>query len=286
MNWLTTFAAEEGFHIVLKAEPVFTIGPVTVTNSMILGWVATTAILALLISAARRTRVNPQSKFALVIESLMEFLVKTIEDVTHDRAKALRFAPLIICLFIFILLNNWFGLLPGVGTITVDHDGVAAPVFRAFTADLNGTLALAAVTIILVQIYAIRELGVAGHLKHYFSNQPWNPINLFVGILEVIGEFTKVLSLSLRLFGNIFAGEVLLIVIAAISSYFSPLATLPFIFMELFVGFIQAFVFTMLTIVYLAVATHHEEHDEHGEGREHKAAAAEDSDMQPVPDTI
>lgn len=252
-----------GFHIVLKAEPIITVGPFVISNSTILGWVVAGFMTWLLVKAAERSAVKPKSWLADVIEAACEFIISTSENIFHSRKKAVRYAPMLLTLFMFIVLNNWAGLLPGVGSIMTRSNGEAAPLFRAFTSDLNGTLALAIITVVMVQVNAIKELGIIGHLKHYFSDQPWNPINLFVGILEVIGEFTKALSLSLRLFGNIFAGEVLLGVIAKISSVLSPVATLPFIFMELFVGVIQAFVFTMLTIVYLAVATaHHDEEDE------------------------
>lgn len=252
-----------GFHIVLSAEEIFSVGPFIVTNSTILGVIVSSAMCYFLIKAAKATSVKPGNLFSQIVEAGCEFVIGTAEGIFHSRAKAVRYAPMLLTLFFFILLNNWAGLLPGIGTILGRSNGIEAPLLRPFTSDINGTLALAIVTILLIQVYAIRELGVMGHLKHYFSNQPWNPINLFVGFLEVIGEFTRMLSLSLRLFGNVFAGEVLLVVIAKISSFASPLATLPFIFMEFFVGFIQAFVFTMLTIVFLSVATHHEDDEEH-----------------------
>lgn len=243
----------ELFATSLSAEKVIEIGPFTITNSYIYGLFSAGAVIAILIAAAKRIRKQPGGTFASLIEMAVEYVIDTAANIMHDRQKAIRFAPLILSVFLFILMSNWLGLLPGVGSIQTNGE----PLFRGFTADLNGTLALAVFTIILVQIYAIRELGVLGHLKHYFSDKPWNPINLFVGVLEVLGEFTRMASLSLRLFGNIFAGEVLLATIAGISGYLSPITTLPFYFMELFVGLIQAFVFTMLTIVYLSVATHH-----------------------------
>lgn len=258
------FASEgSGFHIVLKAEPIFVIGPFIFTNSTLLGMVVAAFMIYFMTKAAKNSTVKPSNKFTEIVEAGCEFVVGTAEGIFHSRKKAVQYAPMLLTLFFFILLNNWAGLMPGVGTIMGRSGEEATPLFRPFTSDINGTLALAIVTIVLVQIYAIRELGVKGHLKHYFSNQPWNPINLFVGFLEVIGEFTRIMSLSLRLFGNVFAGEVLIMVINKISSVMSPVTALPFVFMEFFVGFIQAFVFTMLTIVFLAVATHHEE-EEHG----------------------
>ena len=262
---MARFASEGGgFHIVLKAEELLVIGPFVITNSTLLGFVVAGLMIWAMTKAAKEVKLKPGNLFSQIVEAGCEFVINTAEGIFHSRKKAVAYAPMLLTLFFFILLNNWAGLMPGVGTILGRSHGEAAPLFRPFTSDINGTLALAIVTIILVQIYAIRELGIKGHLKHYFSNQPWNPINLFVGFLEVIGEFTRIMSLSLRLFGNVFAGEVLIGVINKISSVGSPFTTLPFIFMEFFVGFIQAFVFTMLTIVFLAVATHHEESEEHG----------------------
>lgn len=248
----------EYFAAALAAEKIIDIGPLAISNSYIYGLLSAGAIIAILVAAAKRIQKKPGGTFASLVEVAVEYVIDTAANIMHDRKKAIRFAPLILSVFLFILMSNWFGLLPGVGSILSN----GSPLFRGFTADLNGTLALAVFTIILVQIYAIKELGVIGHLKHYFSDKPWNPINLFVGVLEILGEFTRMASLSLRLFGNVFAGEVLLVTIAKISGYLSPVTTLPFYFMELFVGLIQAFVFTMLTIVYLSVATHHSGEEE------------------------
>ncbi len=248
------FAA--AFEVVLHAEPIFQIGGFTITNSMLLGWIVSVFIITVFVLAARHISLKAGGKLSQVFELPIEMITNLAADVMHDRKRAAKYAPFLASLFIFIMLNNWFGLLPGVGSVKIG----GVPLFRAWTSDLTGTLALSITSIVLVQLYAIKELGVKGHLTHYFSKQPWNPINLFVGLLEVLGEFTRMASLALRLFGNIFAGEVLLIVLSAITAYGAPVATLPFIFMEFFVGFIQAFVFTMLVIVYLSLATTH--HDD------------------------
>lgn len=221
-------------------------------------------IVAVFVAIARNVKLRPSKNPVVgLVEAAAEYALNMMSEVMHSRRKAVRYVPLILTLFFVIMLNNWAGLLPGVGhaVTTSTHEG-HVPLLRGFTSDLNNTLALAIVTMIMVQIYAIIELKPLGYLKHFFSDKPYNPINLFVGVLELVGEFTKVMSLSLRLFGNIFAGEVLLLVIGSISGYLAPVTTLPFIFMELFVGFIQAFVFAMLAIVYLAIATdkHEAEH--------------------------
>jgi F-type H+-transporting ATPase subunit a len=248
--------AASDFHIVLHAEPLFHIGGLRITNSMLLGWLVSALLVIVFVRAASKVKITTGSTAVSVIELLCDGVTNLAADVMHNRQRAARYAPFLITLFCFILFNNWAGLLPGVGTITYHGE----PLFRPWTSDLTGTLALSLSSIVIVLIYSIRELGLFGFLKHYFSNKPWNPINLFVGLLEVLGELTRVASLALRLFGNVFAGEALLVVLSAITSYGSPVATLPFVLMEFFVGFIQAFVFTTLVIVYLTLATSH--HDE------------------------
>lgn len=269
------FAAVD-FHLVLHAEKLFTVGGVNITNSMLLGWIASAVLVIVFVLAAKRIKVRPIKSPATIIELAVEGVTNLAAQVMGSRKKAAKYAPFLITLFCFILLNNWFGLLPGVGAIKYHGE----PLLRAWTADLTGTLAISLSSIIIIHIYAIRELKPKKYLQHYFSNKPWNPINLFVGLLEVLGEFTRIASLALRLFGNIFAGEVLLLVLSAITSFGTPVATLPFILLEFFVGFIQAFVFTMLVIVYLTLATSHHE-DEQKEASNHapatKSAIAEGS---------
>jgi len=168
--------------------------------------------------------------------------------------------------FIFILFNNLSEVLPIVGS-SVSIDGT--PVFRPFTADLNGTISMSVFAILLVQYLSIKEQGFLGHLKHYFTDKPWNPINLFVGMLEVLGEFTRDMSLSLRLFLNTAVGEILIAVFAsiAISSGRTPLTIIPIVLFEALVAGIQAYVFTVLSATYLGLAISHagEHEEEHHE---------------------
>lgn len=246
--------------VIPHAEKLFTVGGVGITNSMLLGWIVSAVLVITFVVAAKKIKVTAGGKGQTILELLVSFITDLAAGVMHDRKKANKYAPFLVTLFCFIIFNNWAGLLPGVGSIHVGHE----PLLRAWTSDLTGTLALGITSIVLIQMYTIRELKPKGYFKHYFTDKPYNPINLFVGLLEVLGEFTRIASLSLRLFGNIFAGEVLLIVLSAITSIGSPAATLPFIFMEFFVGFIQAYVFTTLVIVYLTLATtsHDEEHED------------------------
>ena len=253
-------ASESG--VPLSAEPVFHVGGLAVTNSMLMGIVTGIAVLAIFILAARRTNKNPRNKFAFLVETVVDFFLGMLVENLGDRKKALRHLPLILSLFTFILVSNLSGLLPGMSSVFANTPEGEVPILRAFTTDLNGTLALALLSIGTVQFYAVKELGIMGHLKHYFTDKPLNPMNLFIGLIEVMGEFIKIMTLSMRLFGVIYAGEVLLHVIGILAGNFGWAATIPVYFMEIFFSAIQAYLFVMLTTVYLSIATTHQDHEE------------------------
>jgi len=209
-------------------------------------------------------------------QNLWEMILEFFTDLTTNisgQNKGKQFFPLIFTLFIFILTLNWIGLIPGVGTIgfkekvelssesststnqNETHEAKFTPLFRAGTADLNTTLALAIISMVAVQYYAVKHIGLKHHLGKFFNFS--GPIEFFVGILELISEFAKVISFAFRLFGNIFAGEVLLAVMVFLIPFLIPV---PFLGLEIFVGLIQAFVFAMLTLVFLTLATEEHRH--------------------------
>ena len=260
----------------LFAEPVFHIGSFTVTNALINSWVVVFLIILLSVLIRKKLKKIP-GIFQNFVEVILEGALNLVDSVTGDRKKTLKFFPLTFGLFIFILLNNWLGFFPGVGSIGFieEHAGHAmfVPYFRGGTADLNTTLALAILAIVATHIFGIVVVGGWRYLNKFINlkalfeipkkiiKEPTivlvNPIKFFVGIVEVVGEIAKVASLSFRLFGNIFAGEVLLMSMAAIMAFAIPI---PFIFLEIIVGLVQALIFAMLTLVFLVVATTDEEH--------------------------
>lgn len=258
-NGLPFFASTS---VPLAAETVLTIGSFQLTNSMLLGVITGMAVLLLFAFAARFTKVRPVSMFSFAMESLVEFVLNlAAETFGGDRKKALKHLPFLLTLFSFVLLANLSGLMPGVGSVVVHNPSGEVSLLRAFTADLNATLALAVLAIGTVQFYALKELGLLGHLKHYFTDKPYNPMNLFMGCIEVMGEFIRILTLSMRLFGVIYAGEVLLHVIGQLAGAWGWAATVPVYFMEIFFSLIQAYLFIMLTAVYLNIATAHHDSD-------------------------
>lgn len=240
----------------LAAEKIFSLGPLSITNAMIFGLAGALLTLFLFAVAASKSQLFPQSRLAYWAELLVDGIYGiAVDSFGGDRKAALKHLPLLLTLFSFIFISNLSGLLPGVGTVNAHVDGHEVPLLRAFTTDLNATLAMAILTIGLVQFYAIRELGIVGHLKHYFSDKPWLPVNLFIGFNEVFSELLRIVTLSMRLFGVIYAGEVLINAIGALAGNFAPVATLPAVILELFFSGVQAYIFMMLTATYLSIAT-------------------------------
>ncbi len=233
----------------LFAENIAKIGSFPITNTLLTTWI----VMAVLITASYFIGKNISTipgKIQSVAEIVIETIFQTIADLA-DEKRAKRFFPIVATLFIYILTANYIGLLPGFGTIGFfeHHEGksILVPFFRSMNSDLNVTLALALTSVVVTHFYAITTVGVWDYLKRYFS---LNPVYLFVGILEIVAEFTKIASLSFRLFGNIFAGENLLITISSIFAFVLPL---PFMFLEIIVGFVQAAIFMMLTLVFMAI---------------------------------
>lgn len=255
---MITFAALD-IHISLAAEPIFHIGSFAVTNALLLGAAGLLVTLAVCFYVALKLRQGKYNRFVGFFQWTFETLLAQIHDIIPDRALARKITPLAITVFLFVLINYWISILPGIGPITIG----GVPLLRGLTADLNFTFALAIITLVSVQVYAIKHLGILGNAKRYFRNPAKDPIGAFEGILELVGELSRGVALSLRLFGNAFAGEVLLIVITALTSYFASVTLPIFMAFELFIGFIQAYVFFMLTLIFTALAQESHSSDEH-----------------------
>lgn len=255
----------------LSAEKLFNLGPLPITNSMVFGLITAFFVLVVFGLAARASSLWPKSRLAFWCENLVDLVLGLMSESFGERKKALRFFPLLLTLFVFILASNLSGLLPGVQTITFNSGGTPIGLFRAWTTDLNSTLAMAVLSLATVHIYALKELGIVGRFRHYFSGNLLNPMNIFIGLNEVFGEVLRLVTLSLRLFGVIYGGEALLFAIAHLAGNFAWAATLPIMFLEIFFSLVQAYLFMMLTATYLVMATSHE-----GQEPEtlHKPAAA------------
>lgn len=312
-------------HISIVAEPIFSVGGMEITNSMFTSVIV--SILLITFAMAVHASFDPETDRPKGLQNFAEWLIESFynltQSVTGSSKKTRLFLPIVISFFLFILLNNWLGLFPGVGPITVlyDHETkqsslsvvepvhaatqtltqnqedvvsidsfdtdpevlgtqtehsedtayadtdphtesdekghygpVKTPIFRPGSADLNTTFALGIFSIVATQVFGIR-FNRLGYFKKFFNFS--SPILFYVGILELVSEFAKIISFAFRLFGNIFAGEVLLVVIGAIVPVIVPM---PFYGLEIFVGFIQAFVFAMLSMVFFNMATESHDH--------------------------
>lgn len=240
-------------------EHIFSIGSVAISNSFTVSLIAMAILIMIGYYSTRRMRMVPRGA-QNAVEVVVELLYNMIVGVTGNDKQTRKFFPVVATIFLFVLISNWLGLIPGVGSIIINETGpegvMQVPIFRAGSADLNFTLALAIISVFAAQFFGIAALGVVKYGKKFFNFK--NPIAFFVGILELIGELAKLMSFSFRLFGNVFAGEVLLLVITFLVPYVVPL---PFYLLEVLVGVIQALIFSMLTLVFLKSATvSHEEH--------------------------
>lgn len=245
--------------IFLNAEAVGHIGNFVVTNTL----VASTLVTLFLLGVAwkiRRTRYNLKSRFYNFAEMLVEGFLSAIEGVVGRGPVARQIFGVIVTFFLFVIFNNWFGIFPGMGSIGFYemHEGkeVWVPLLRSANSDLNMTLAIALISVVFIQAITIKNIGLKHYLSKFFNFK--SPILFFVGLLEIISEIVKIFSFSFRLFGNIFAGDVLLIVIFGLVPFVAPI---PFMGIEMFAGFIQALIFSMLTLVFIKVSVSHgEEH--------------------------
>lgn len=251
-------AAESGPVVHIAPGGLFEIGGLSITNSIFFSWIVSVLLVVVLASVARKMTLRPKGGFTQFVEIGTDFIANLLEGSLHDRAKAVKYAPYFASIFFFIAMTNIIGLFPGVGeAITVN----GTPVFRAFTADLNATFAVAVISMTLIQYFAMRESGFIGHLRHYFAGKLWNPFTYIIGFYEIFNELTRVFSLALRLFLNIAIGEVIISVFSYLGAGAAPLTAFPFLFLELGVALLQAYIFVMLSATYLSLAMSHG-HDE------------------------
>lgn len=301
------FIPVEEPHVSLSGEALFSQGPAWFTNSLLTTLIVDIIIIALALWATMGMKLIPTGW-----QNFMEYVIEGLYGLSESVAgkNARKFFPWVMTIFIFVIVSNYSGLIPGVGSIGFYHplkegedahaitferklvmaDGdlslvqpvadleapaaAAAdgkkfiPLFRAPSADLNVTFALAIVTMVMVQVWGVRELG-ASYFRKFWNIQGegfMKGIYGFVSVLEIVAEFSRILAFGFRLFGNIFAGEIMLATMAFLITFFVPM---PFYAFEVFVGFVQAFVFMMLALVFFTMATISHGHDDHGHSGEH-----------------
>ncbi len=235
--------------ISIKAETLFHLGDFAVSNSLLLSAFVFLFFIFLFVSYYRASKTEEKSGLYYILNMVLRALYNLYSSVVHDKIDV--FFPLLSGFFIWILIQNWSGLLPGVGSITFKEGLKQVPLLRGNNADINATLAIALITATMTQVFGVQFLGWA-YVKKFINFS--NPINFFLGILDIMSEISKVLSFAFRLFGNIFAGEVLMTIVAFLVPI---LASFPFLILEVFVGFVQALVFSLLTSVFFSLAVSH-----------------------------
>lgn len=238
-------AGNAAISIHLASEQLGTFFGVPITNTLVTTWVSMLALLVLAAVIGMNVRTIP-GKLQSVFEALIAFSYKYIKETLGDERLAARYYPVIMTIFLFILSINWVAQIPGLEAIT--YKGSA--LFHAGTADLNITLAFALIALTTIEFAGIAALGVKAYGGKFINFH--SPIGFVVGIIELISELARLISFSFRLFGNIFAGKVLLLVVAFFVPFIMPVPLMAF---EIFVGFIQAFVFAILTLFFIKAAT-------------------------------
>lgn len=285
---------ENPIHISVKAEPIFEIVGFPVTNSLIFSWIAMCVFLLIGVFYAKNVIKKNKHPAFYFLHSFFMYIYNLIESILQD--KATYFFPLLASYFFYILINNWMGILPTVGSVLAKPNIVNSiessaksrmsenfvtesenllseesqnpvakeekhvekvPLFRSNNADINATLALALITVFFVQYYGFKFNGM-NYLKKFINFS--SPIMFFVGILELISEFSRILSFTFRLFGNILAGEILITIVASLLPSITSFMLVPFFTLEIMAGAIQALVFTMISTVLIGMATQKAHH--------------------------
>ncbi len=244
--------------ISLAARVLFNIGPLPITDAFLGAVLVSATLLFFSIAATRKFSLIP-TRIQMVLELISEYLLEQLEQAFGSKTEARKFFPLIMTLLLFIVVANQFTLIPLIFEIT--YNGF--DVLRQPTSDLTGTLALSIMVVVLSHILAIR-ISPLRHLGNFLPFHKFLKIrsfgeffnacvDLFIGVLNIIGEFAKVVSLAARLFGNVFAGNVMVAVIAGLAAFTQFIVPIPFIALSVFSGFIQAFVFMLLSMQFIAM---------------------------------
>mgnify|MGYP001558098641 CR=1 FL=1 len=234
--------------IFLSAEPLFFIGTFPFTNTLLVSLVAV-GVIALGGHLLNRRYAEVPGTAQSIVEVVYEGLADLMDSVLGERKKSEQYLPFVATIFVFILVSNWLGILPGVGSIGIEEGHHFTPLLRSPASDLNFTLALAIISFLTIEITGVLTLGLLKYGGKFVNFR--SPVDFAVGLIELVSNLGRLISFSFRLFGNIFAGEVMILVAAFFLPYFLPVPLMAF---EVFVGFIQAVVFAMLTLFFIKLA--------------------------------
>ncbi|HVM73727.1 MAG TPA: F0F1 ATP synthase subunit A [Candidatus Paceibacterota bacterium] len=240
---------QSGISVMLAPEPLGSLWGIPITNTLVTSWVAIALLILFAIILRSRLSYTP-GRFQLLIESLVIYIQDFIKETLESEKWSRRAFPLLITIFLFIAMSNLIEFTPGIGSVGFfSPDGSFVPLFRSVNTDLNVTLTLAIISVISIEIFGILAVGFWRYTGKFINFT--SPLNFLVGLIELVSELSRFVSFSFRLFGNIFAGEVLI----AVVSYFVPyILPVPLMGFEVFVGFVQAAVFALLTLFFIKLA--------------------------------
>lgn len=249
-------SAHGGVHVALSAERLGEFAGVPITNTLVTSWIVVLLLITIGVWAGRRISLIP-GRFQTALEAAFGFFYDYVADVLGSRELAKKFFPLLATTFLFVWIANAIEFTPGIGSITFETAHGVVPLLRSVNTDLNMTLALTFVAVFVIEIAGILSLGFFRYFNKFFTLK--SPVASVVGIIEFVSEFARIISFSFRLFGNIFAGEVLIAVVAFFVPYILPVPLMGF---EMFVGFVQAAIFTLLMLFFIkmAITAHDEAH--------------------------
>lgn len=238
----------KGIHVVLAPEQLGTLWGLPITNTLLTSWIVVVFLIVAALVIGSRVKMIP-SRFQTLLEWLIGFVYDYIAETLESRDMARKFFPLLCTIFLFIFTSNLLEFTPGIGSFGIFHDREFLPLLRSVNTDLNVTLMLAILSFLVIEITGIVTIGVAKYAGKFLNFH--SILGFVIGIIELFSEIARLISFSFRLFGNIFAGEVLILVVIYFVPYIVPV---PLMMFEVFVGFIQAAIFTMLTLFFIKIA--------------------------------
>ena len=240
---------DEGIKVVLAPEQLGTFFGIPITNTLLMSWVVVALLVVIGFFVGKKLKLTP-SRPQVLFEWLVEFVYDYIAEILESRALARKFFPYLTTIFLFVFIANLIEFTPGIGSLGFTHEGEFLPLLRSMNTDLNVTLMLAILSFLVIEITGVLVIG-AWKYGGKFLNFHGGAVGFIVGIFEFLSELSRVISFSFRLFGNIFAGEVLILVIIYFLPYVAPVPVMMF---ELFVGFVQAAIFALLTLFFIKIA--------------------------------
>ncbi len=248
---------EHGIHVALASEQVGTLWGLPITNTLLTSWAVMAILIGIALTIGRKPQLVP-SRLQVILEEMITYVRDFMAEVLESEKAASRYLPIVFTVFLFILIANAIEFTPGIGSIGFWRGEEFVPLFRSMNTDLNMTLALTIVVVLVIEFAGILTLGFFKYGSKFINFS--SPVNFVVGLIELVSEMARLVSFSFRLYGNIFAGEVLIGVVTFFVPYVLPSGLMAF---ELFVGFVQAAIFSLLTLFFIKLAiteAHAEEH--------------------------